>query len=37
MGFSKEMVEECLVAAYFDKETALDYLLNGIPEDALEE
>lgn len=37
MGFEKSMVEQCLVAAYYDKETALEYLMNGIPEEALSE
>lgn len=32
MGFPRPQVEQCLRAAYYDKNTAVNYLLNGIPE-----
>jgi hypothetical protein len=35
MGFSRELVVQSLEAAYYDQETAVNYLLNGIPEDVL--
>jgi uncharacterized UBP type Zn finger protein len=37
MGFTREMVGQCLEAAYYDKEAAVNYLLNGIPESVLNE
>ena len=35
MGFQRAQIEQALVAAYYDKERAIDYLLNGIPENIL--
>ena len=32
MGFEKSKVEQCLISAYYNKEMAVHYLLNGIPE-----
>ncbi len=31
MGFARPEVEQALVAAYYNKERAIDYLINGIP------
>jgi len=35
MGFNRAEIEQALVAAFYDKERAIDYLLNGIPENVL--
>lgn len=35
MGFERLQVEQALTAAYYDKARAIDYLLNGIPENVL--
>lgn len=35
MGFPRPQVEQCLMAAYYDKNVAVNYLLNGIPEHIL--
>lgn len=35
MGFQRLEIEQALTAAYFNKERAIDYLLNGIPENIL--
>lgn len=35
MGFDRAQIEQALVAAYYDKERTIDYLLNGIPENVL--
>lgn len=32
MGFPRPQVEQSLTAAYYDKNTAVNYLLNGIPD-----
>lgn len=32
MGFDREQVKSCLSAAYYDKNVAVNYLLNGIPD-----
>lgn len=37
MGFSKEIVIQSLEAAFYDKETAVNYLLNGIPEEIIDD
>ena len=37
MGFPRPLVEQCLTAAYYDKNTAVNYLLNGIPDYILNE
>ena len=35
MGFPRPQVIECLGAAFYDKNVAVNYLLNGIPEHIL--
>jgi len=35
MGFQRAEIEQALAAAFYDKERAVDYLLNGIPENIL--
>lgn len=35
MGFDRPQIEQALRAAYFNKERAIDYLLNGIPENLI--
>ena len=32
MGHSKELVEECLLASFYDKNLAIKYLVDGIPD-----
>lgn len=35
MGFERPQIEQALRAAFFNKERAIDYLLNGIPQNLL--
>lgn len=35
MGFERLAIEQALTAAYFNKERAIDYLINGIPENVV--
>ena len=35
MGFERLAIEQALTAAYFNKERAIDYLINGIPQNIL--
>ncbi len=37
MGFTREMVIQCLEVAGYNKEFAVQFLLNGIPESVLNE
>jgi UV excision repair protein RAD23 len=37
MGFERVQVEQCLTAAFYNKEVAVNYLLNGIPQHILNE
>lgn len=37
MGFDRPQIEQALAAAFFNKERAIDYLLNGIPNDLMNE
>ena len=37
MGFVRVEVEQALTAAFYNKERAIDYLINGIPENVLNE
>lgn len=37
MGFDRPQVEQCLTAAFYNKEMAVNYLLNGIPDHILED
>lgn len=36
MGFEEEQSRQALTAAFFNKERAIDYLINGIPEHILQ-
>lgn len=35
MGFQRIEIEQALTAAFYNKERAIDYLINGIPENVL--
>ena len=37
MGFEKEQVEIALKAAFFNPDRAIDYLVNGIPPEVLQQ
>lgn len=37
MGFSRDMVVQCLEVASYNKEFAVQFLLNGIPDNILDE
>ena len=35
MGFDRAQIEQALVMAFYNKDRAIDYLLNGIPENLI--
>ena len=35
MGFERAQIEQALVVAFYNKDRAIDYLLNGIPENVI--
>jgi hypothetical protein len=37
MGFDRQLVEQCLAASFYNKEVAINYCLNGIPQHILQD